>query len=63
MAGLEQLFDKDDIGLLDFNATVAYRLEIHEVERDKSLAKLIAYEVSKMFSSGEEQSEQQPVAW
>lgn len=52
LAGIEKFFDKDDAGVLDFNLACAYRLELHENERMKTQAKLIAYEVSKLFGDG-----------
>lgn len=43
--------------MLDFNLACAFRLELHETEKMKTQAKLIAYEVSKMFGSGESDDE------
>ena len=43
---------QDDIAALDFNLACGYRLELHEMEKAKTNAKLIAYEVSKLFGDG-----------
>ena len=45
----------NDIAALDFDLACSFRLELYDIEKDKTRAKLIAYEVSKMFgdSSGE----------
>ena len=39
---------------LDFDITCAFRLELHDAEVRKTQAKLIAYEVSKIFGDGSE---------
>lgn len=40
---------KDEMAALDFDLACAFRLEIYEGERMKANARLIAYEVSKIF--------------
>lgn len=50
LAGLEDMFGRSDPGCLDFNIAVGTRMEIHETECRKQLAKRIAFEVSKIFS-------------
>ena len=44
---------KDEIAALDFDLACSFRLEIYEGEKMKTTAKLIAYEVSKIFGDGE----------
>lgn len=65
MAGLETVFDKNDAGVLDFNLACSFRLELYELEKDKTRAKLIAYEVSKMFGENETETEEDhsPEVW
>ena len=48
MAGVE-----DEMAKLSFDLTCAYRLVLHDNECRKGQAKLIAYEVSKLFADGE----------
>ena len=47
MAGVD-----DDIAALDFDLTCAFRLVMYDNECRKGQAKLIAYEVSKLFGDG-----------
>ena len=44
----------DDIAALDFDLTCAFRLEIHDRQCREAQAKLIAIEVSKIFSKPED---------
>ncbi len=37
---------------LDFDLACSYRVLLHELEMQKGMAKLIAYEVSKIFGDG-----------
>ena len=37
---------------LDFDLACSYRVLLHEMEMQKGMAKLIAYEVSKIFGDG-----------
>jgi hypothetical protein len=51
---------RDDIAALDFDLACAFRHEIYETEKAKTLAKLIAYEVSKLFGDGSENDDDLP---
>ncbi len=42
----------DEMAALDFDLACAFRMEIYEGETRKTEAKLIAYEVSKIFGDG-----------
>lgn len=51
MAGIEQYFDEHDPGVLEFNLTCGYRLEVYDSECRKQQAKLIAYEVGELVGN------------
>lgn len=48
MAGIQ-----DETAALDFDLACAIRLNQYSIERDELRAKLIAYEVSKLFGSSD----------
>lgn len=45
---------RDEVAALDFDLAVSYRLFLLRIEEQKAGAKRIAYEVSKIFGSGED---------
>lgn len=53
MAGLEDHFGEDSPACLDFNLACATRLEIYDGQLREHQAKLIAYEVSKLFGGAD----------
>lgn len=50
----ERLQIKDEVVALDFDLAVSYRLFLLRIDEQKAMARRIAYEVSKIFASGDE---------
>jgi hypothetical protein len=50
----------DENAALDFDLACTVRLNAYHMERDENRAKLIAYEVSKLFGDAEESNDGYP---